>query len=358
MTTATTSKSDSATKVSSLKLRAGRLARYLVPMACSALLMVWLFHKVDFHKMLEVLHHNVDYWPLIIMMCITMLSHVIRGLRWGLQLAGAGIVCRKSDLIVSIFGNYSLNLLFPRAGEVWRCVFIRRRQHCRMSTVVGTLVGDRASDAFVVLLLLGLTLVVAHGAISRFLEHYSVGEEISRLSADPWTWCAVAGVVALVWGVFYLLRNTRAIRSTDRTLRSVWAGFAVLFRMPHKWEFTWLTIGIWVCYYLQIYTAFFAFPFTRELIIEPGTAYGLIPGLVAFVFSSFSMAIPSNGGLGPWNLTVMFALTLFGIGQTEAAAFAMMVWSFESLILVVLGIYTAIYVAATEPKTEQSSAQS
>lgn len=63
---------------------------------------------------------------------------------------------------VSIFGAYSLNIVFPRLGEVWRCVYISRSERVPLSTVVGTDIGDRGSDAVVVASLTALCLVVAH----------------------------------------------------------------------------------------------------------------------------------------------------------------------------------------------------
>ena len=117
-----------------------------------------------------------------------------------------------------------------------------------------------------------------------------------------------------------------------------------------------LTLGIWTCYYLETYVCFFAFPFTRALIHDPGSAYGLIPGLVVFVFGSFSMAVPSNGGLGPWNLAVMFALSLYGISDTEGTAFSMVMWSCQAAMLVMLGIYSACYIMATNRKLKKHGA--
>jgi len=73
-------------------------------------------------------------------------------------------------------------------------------------------------------------------------------------------------------------------------------------------------------------------------------AGGLIPALVAFLFGSFSIAIPSNGGLGPWNIAVMFALTLFGISQADGAAYSIMCWSFQTVMIIILGVFSAFYV--------------
>jgi len=91
--------------------------------------------------------------------------------------------------------------------------------------------------------------------------------------------------------------------------------------------------------------AFYAFPFTRELCAEASLGYGLIPCLVAFVLSSIGMAIPSNGGLGPWNIAVMFGLALYGISDTAGTAFSMLVWSGQTVMLILLGIYTMIYIS-------------
>ena len=74
-------------------------------------------------------------------------------------------------------------------------------------------------------------------------------------------------------------------------------------------------------------------------------AWGLLPGLISFVFSSMSMLIPSNGGLGPWNIAVIFGLTLFGISAPDATAFSIVLWSTVSLTLVILGLFTVGYVS-------------
>ena len=74
------------------------------------------------------------------------------------------------------------------------------------------------------------------------------------------------------------------------------------------------------------------------------SAYGLIPGLVVFVFGSFSIAVPSNGGLGPWNLAVMFALSLYGIPETEGTAYSIAVWGSQAATYVALGIFSAAYI--------------
>ncbi|MDE6217919.1 MAG: flippase-like domain-containing protein, partial [Muribaculaceae bacterium] len=101
---------------------------YGVPLAISVLLVVWLFKKVDFHEMMQVIHDGCNFWWVFLMMAITTISHMIRGVRWGIQLRGAGVP-RMPFLMecVPIFGAYALNLVFPFLGEAWRCVYISDR---------------------------------------------------------------------------------------------------------------------------------------------------------------------------------------------------------------------------------------
>ena len=60
-----------------------------------------------------------------------------------------------------------------------------------------------------------------------------------------------------------------------------------------------------------------------------------------------SMAVPSNGGLGPWNMAVMFALELYGVSESSAAAYSVAVWSCQTIMLIMLGIFSAIYIMHT-----------
>lgn len=330
--------------------------RYAVPLLVSALLVVWLLHKVDLRQVGAIVREGIDYRFIAAMMAVTVLSHCIRGVRWGIQLRAAGVPRMPVTAeCVSILGAYALNLVFPFAGEAWRCVYVTRREHVPLSTVVGTDIGDRATDGLVIGLLIVLTLVVAHPAIARFLDRYPLGETLERYSSDGvlLVWIAVAA--AAVLAAVFVFRRTAFVRGILRSLGRMWQGFAVLFRMKGRVLYAVLTIGIWTCYFSETYLCFYAFPFTRELITQPGSCWGLIPGLLVFVFGSCSMIVPSNGGLGPWNIAVMFALTLCGVGSTDAAAYSIVCWSFQSATLVAAGIFSAIYVMKGVPSKEKRS---
>lgn len=331
--------------------RAGSWVKFAVPFAISAALVVWLCRKVDFHDVMAQVRDGCDFFWIGAMMVITAFSHTIRGVRWGMQLRAVGV--GRMPVVTEwcvIWGAYALNLLFPQLGEGWRCLYVSRRERAPLATVIGTDVGDRGSDLAVIVILLVVALFAAHPQIMDFVTRYSIGRDVTRLFDSFWFWIVGASAITAVWYVFHYLKYYHWVKKLHSDFTQVWGGIRVIFTMPGRWTYLWLTLAIWTCYFLETYMCFMAFPFTRRLIEDPGMALGLLPGLVVFVFGSVSMAVPSNGGLGPWNIAVIFALTLFGISTTEATAYSMVMWSMQAATYIVLGIFSALYLYLRRPQ--------
>lgn len=325
--------------------------KYLLPLALSVFLVIYMFSKVSFSRVIEILREGVDWWWILAAMGISVFSHIFRAARWRLQLDGLGIKPPFMALVCSIFGTYALNLIFPRFGEVWRCAYISAREKAPFTSVFGSMVADRITDTLTVLMLTVATFLIAHSAMASFLQKYPVGENILSLLSNPGFWCAAVAAAAIIWAAFHFGRRHPAIIKAKGMGAKIWQGFAVVGKMHGRGRFIILTACIWLCYFLQLYLAFFAFPFTKELCSAPGMALGLLPCLVAFVFSSIGMAIPSNGGLGPWNIAVIFGLQIYGISNGPATAFSILVWSAQTVMLIILGIFTMIYMGTSRKAT-------
>lgn len=322
-----------------------------LPVMLTVCLVWYMFEKVPFGDMMEILRGHVDYWWILLAMGLSIISHIIRALRWRLQLRSLDIAVPFQALCCSIFGCYALNLLFPRLGEFWRCTYISRKGKAPIATVLGSLVADRAADAVAVLFLLILSLIVSFGAIESFMDKYAVGRDLLEMVRNPVVWVIGVASIGMIAGVIMLFYENRFVKKARSIIIQIWKGFAAVLTMKGRVRFTLLTIALWGCYYIQLYVAFFAFDFTTRLCLDPALAYGLVPCLVAFVLSSIGMAIPSNGGLGPWNLAIMFGLSLYGVTDSEGVAFSMLQWSGQTVMLVLLGIYTMIYISARHRTT-------
>ena len=319
--------------------------RYILPIAFTALLVGYLFHKVNFGEMMVLLEHGVDYWWILMAMGISIFSHIFRAARWQLQLNALNIHPPFMALCCSIFGCYALNLVLPRLGELWRCTYISSVKKNSFSTVFGSMIADRVADTLTVASLLVLCLIVAAPALRIFLDKYPLGQDFMHLISQFWFWATLAGGFAILSLILILLRRNSFVKKAKDMALNIWEGIIVIVRMKGKIKFLIFTLCIWGCYFLQLYVAFYAFGFTRALCHEEGLAAGFTPCLVAFVLSSISMAIPSNGGLGPWNIAIMFALSMYGVNDAEGTAFSMVQWSGQTVMLIILGIYTMAYIS-------------
>lgn len=333
---------------SPLRKAVGLLLRWGLPLALTVLLVWYLFRKVDFARMMDLIRHGVDYGWILLAMGISVVSHLMRACRWRIQLRALGINPPFMAVACSIFGTYALNLVFPRLGEVWRCTYIANREKAPFSEVLGSMVADRVADLVMVGFLTLFTFIVAAPALEAFLERYPIGRGLLDLLRDPWLWVAIAILGAAIWAIFRYGRGNRAVAKVWKWICQMWSGFAVVGKMKGKWGFLFFSVALWTCYFFQLYVAFFAFPFTRDLVYQSGTCAGMVPCLVAFVLSSIGMAVPSNGGLGPWNIAVMFGLAVYGLSDEQGTAFSMLQWSGQTVMLIILGIFTMAYIAISK----------
>lgn len=325
-----------------------RALKYILPVALSVLLIWYLFSKVNFRQTIDIASHGVDYWWILAAMGLSVFSHIFRAMRWRIQLQALKVPTTLMELICSVFGCYALNLILPRVGELWRCTFVAKRSRAQFTTIMGSLVADRTADSLMVLFLLLLTIVLAAPAVASFMAKYPVGEDILNILYSPMVWIVGIVGICLCWWIIHKFRDTAFVKRIKKWTGEIWNGFAVTATMPGRWKFIFLTFAIWGCYFVQLYVAFYAFTFTKALCQEPGLAFGLLPCLVAFVLSSIGMAVPSNGGLGPWNIAIMFGLSIYGVTDVEGAAFSILQWSGQTVMLIVLGIFTAIWAAKSE----------
>ena len=335
-----------------MKKAASYLIKYGIPLVIGVGLMYLLYKNVDIDSMMDTLKNDVNYWWFLAVAVVSILSHVFRAMRWRLQLRAIDVKPSFSAVVNSIFGTYAVNLVFPRLGEVWRCGYIANRQKASVTQVMGSMFADRLTDTVTVLTLTLVTFMLAQGAFGKFFDSYpQMKESFMGVASNPLVWMGTAlAIIAFGW-LMVMKTNNKIINKIQLMVRNLWEGFAAITRMEGKWTFLLLTVLIWGCYFLQLYLASKAFSFTSGL--------SVLAVLVMFVLSSIGMGIPTNGGLGSWHVAIIFGLSLYGVGvfspsnfDPRASAFAMLVWGFQTLLLIVLGIYAFISIAIDRNRIE------
>ncbi len=334
-------------KPPALKRCIAYLLKYGVPLLVTVLLCVLLFKDVDFDEMVSIIRNKCNFWWIGLALLISIFSHIFRAMRWRIQLRAVDIDAPLFVLVLSIFGTYAVNLVLPRLGEVWRTGYVATRQNANFSKVFGSMVADRLADTATVLLLTIVTFLFATNQLSNYLSQNSDAyQRILNLLCSPWLWLAIVACIAFAWW-FLAHKSTNAfVCKIQGFARGLWEGFAAIATMKGKGRWLILTFCIWGCYFTQLYVAFYAFDFTENILSE----YGILAALVAFVLSSISMGVPSNGGIGPWQWSIIFALGLYGLSQSPATAFANLVMGSQTMLLILLGIFTFTCIALDKHK--------
>lgn len=331
-----------------------------VPLIVTVGLCWLLFTGIDFGEMVKIIRTYCNFWWIGAAWLVAILSHVFRAMRWRIQLRALGVEAPLFALVLSIFGTYAVNLVFPRLGEVWRTGYVAQRQRASFTTVFGSMVADRLADTVTVFLLTLVTFLLAGRELMLYLsQNPDMYDDVKATVSNPWLWTAIGVVVIGIWLVFTRMSSNKAVQKVRSLWHGLWEGFAVIVKMPGKGRWLLLTLAIWGCYFLQLYLAFFSFDFTTQVVRD----YGVLAVLVVFVLSSLSMAVPSNGGIGPWQWSVIFGLSLYATGivvpagtdfREMSTSFANLVMGANTLLLILLGIFTFICITIDKRKSRST----
>ncbi len=322
------------------------IVKFLLPLLFGVAIFVYLYSHLDTAEIIRILQSGIHYKWILFSMLFGLLSHVLRALRWRLQLLSLGNDPGMVRLTNAIFGTYAVNLVFPRLGEVWRCGYIARRSKMPFTQVLGSVVSDRLSDTIAVALLTGGVFLLQMPVFFRFLSQYpSLESRLRDMVASPWMYLGIALFVLLVVWVFRKYKDHLWVVRIRQVMANLWCGFVTVVRMKYKTSFLFYTLLIWLCYFLQLYVCLFAFDFSEHL--------GIMPALTMFVMGSLSMGLPVQGGVGPWHFAIVATLVIYGIGESQAGAFAFVAHGAQMVLIVLLGLYT-MFSIMLENKTNEN----
>ena len=303
-----------------------------LPLLIAGGLLYWMYRDFDFAEAKHILLHETNVWWLLASLIPITLSHVIRGLRWLLTLAPLGYRPKVGDSVDSIFVAYAANVLVPRVGEVSRCAVLTKYDRIPFSKALGTLVAERLIDMLLVAVFVCVMLLTQFDVfMSLFATTGTSGISLGSLLVSPKIYIVIAAIVAGAALLWLWLKNTTLYAKMKQLVRGFVDGLMSLRTMQHKGLFVLYTLGIWVGYFLEFYIAFFCFPFTANL--------SVVQGLVIFAAISLAIIIPTPNGAGPWHFVVISMMTLYGVSHADASSFALIVHTFQTLGVIMLGVY-------------------
>ncbi len=322
--------------------------KFIIPLAFGVGLMWYIYSKLNMEEVGKILQYDINYWWIFLSGVIGLLSHIVRALRWKIQLKALPANPSMRVLTNAIFGTYAVNLILPRVGEVWRCAYVAQSEEKSFIKVVGSMISERLTDTLTVITITIVTFFLQLDVLKDILnENPSIKEGIVNIITSPALYSVIAvGIIALVW-LFRFKSNNPLIIKVKELVNNLINGFKTIFQMEKKGLFLFYTVLMWFLYFIELYVCFFAFKQTESL--------GIVCAFSCFLMGSIGMGVPVQGGLGPWHWAVIAVLTLYGLNNDTAGAFALVAHGAQLIMTILIGIYTFVSISLYKKRGKEEN---
>ncbi len=316
-------------------------------------LLLWLaLRGVDFAAM-KATFARANYWWLLPIVAVTLLSHWFRAVRWSLFLdvtsdARGQLPAKpvsRSNAFVSVMVGYMANYAGPRLGEIIRTANVAQKEDRPFSTVLGTVVVERILDMVTFGILLFTVPLVFSDQIGELWELLSapVTSWLSATSTVTLVGFGLFAAIAVVAGLWFLVRGIQQPSSRLAGLADRFRdGMLSLVRTGQPGRIVVLTLVIWICYGLMAWLPFLLLGQHTVYSIGPIAAWGLM------LIGAVGVIIPSPGGIGTYHfITIQSLALLFSMPQTEAASYALLTHTGQMLLYIAVGFIGLLFLGAT-----------
>jgi len=298
----------------------------VLPLLLGVVLVWYSLSQISVAKLVQYFK-DADYTWIILSVLLSVLSHISRAYRWLFMAEPLGYKPKLANSVMAVYSAYLINFTIPRAGEIARASILTNYEGIPFDKGFGTIVAERIADTIMLLLII---------CIALFLEF----EFIYNFFVEKFNPSSVAAVgivvVLLVFGVFFFIKksNNQFAVKVKGFVNGLIEGALSIFKMKKKWAFIFHTVFIWVMYLSMFYVITMALP---ELNNIPMAAV-----LIGFILASFSIAA-TNGGIGSFPEAIVIAFLLFNLAEDPSRAFGWIMWSTQTLVIIIIGGLSLIY---------------
>lgn len=300
-------------------------------------LVAYFLHGVEFALVWEAAR-QADRRLLVVGVFVTMLTYVLRAVRWRYLLAPIGPTRFSTAFRTTVIGFSASFLLPARPGEVLRPYLLARHEGLPPTAAFATIILERLLDLVTVLLLFGVFVVLVDPA---------------SLSGDPAMYgrvkaggllAAAAAASGLV--VFFVLAGhperlgawaLRIERVLPAKLARAVAGFVETFaqglavmRQPGRLLVSLiLSFPLWLSIAAGIWVSSRAFHMT----------FGYLGSFLVMTLLVVGVAVPTPGQVGGFQVAYKIAVTTFlGASEEAATAAAIVLWMISFVPVTLLGL--------------------
>jgi len=302
-----------------------KASRWLPGVFVSGVLLVVVFRVANWEDLGDAFQY-IKYPYILAALALTLASLVTKSMAWRTLLDNAPTFWQTFFIVNE---GYFLNNILPlRAGEVGRAIFMGQSSKKGALHVISTIVIERAFDVAMAAALLLATLPL------------TLGMAEAKSAAVTTIILVIAG-----FGILFLMaRYNQQVKELVNRIGSRWAfvqkwivpridalldGLKVLNRPSQFFIAVMWSLLTWV-FWVSIY-------YVMLLSIAPGAP--LWWGAFVDSFLAMGMAIPSApAGLGVFEASIVFALSLLKVDASKALAYAITLHFMQFVITAIFGL--------------------
>lgn len=264
---------------------------------------------------------NANYFYIYLSLFIALFGFLSRAYRWKFSLEHLGYQTKFHNNLMAVCVAYFMNLTIPKSGEVTRAIILKKYEDIPFDKGFGTIVAERVVD----LLIFFLFVVVSFFLQFNVLKEYIVAKiPIEKLIVIFLIGVVIFVIFILIW----IYSNWKIVLSLKEKFSGLVEGMTSILKMKNKWPFLFHSFFIWFTYLLMFYVTIFALKETSNI--------GLGAVIIGFVFGSLAIGF-TNGGFGAYPLLVAEIFLLYGIPDTAGTAFGWLVWTSQTILMIILG---------------------
>lgn len=323
------------------KSRLGDIAKMVVFLGIGIFFIYWFLLKLEPQQKAAIWQafREADYLWVAVAMAVSLLSHLVRALRWQLLYHPIGYKPHIGNVFGSVVVAYLANLAFPRAGEVVRCATLRTSEDIPVEKSLGTVVTERLVDtlAFAIVVIIGM--LVMFGQAKDWL--YNILSEKFDSLPNMAVIVSVLVVMAVMAFLAYKFLWKRLLhipffQKVDNMVRGMVDGLKSIFHMGTRRTVLFIvySVLIYLLYILGGLIIFQAFDETGWL--------GMRAAFVIYIFGSVGMTF-SQGGIGVYPVLIQLGLDIYGISMEVGTACGWLLWGSQQAVVIAVGAAFLVY---------------
>ena len=302
-----------------------------LPLSFGIFLVYYSFQNTSAEDKINILNSitNANYTFVFLSICIGILSHLSRAIRWKYLILPLGYKLNILNSIMSIFAGFLSNFGIPRSGEILRASLIYYYQKIPFEKSFGTIVTERIIDFLILLscIFLGINISSKIKLPDSFLSSNFILYLIL--------------FVAITCLIFILISTKNLRIKVFIFFDGLKQGMLSISKIENKKYFFFHTIFIWTSYFFMLYIVKFSMPETFSL--------GFEPIFIAFIAGAIAMII-TNGGIGSYPLAIASIISQYEVSYEAALAFGWIVWTSQTIMIVILGSLSFVFLPILNKK--------